>query len=125
MGEELSGLSAEDLENLDNQLEMGLRGVRKRKEQLLINEIQELNQKGSLIHQENMELYRKINIMHQENIELHKKVYAPTGETDLNRNSVIPHGFNITKEENALILLGLHQQHQHGEDLQLGAPKLG
>lgn len=68
-------------------------------EQLLINEIQELNQKvgqptvsmilivfdvmqfllfslqGNLIHQENMELYGKINIMHQENIELHKKVY--------------------------------------------------
>ncbi|XP_064973105.1 MADS-box transcription factor 27-like isoform X3 [Musa acuminata AAA Group] len=119
------------------------------KEQLLINEIQELNQKvrqptvsmilivfevmqfllfslqGSLIHQENMELYRKINIMHQENRELHKKVYAPTEENDPNRNSVIPHGFHITKEVNALIHLGLHQQHQHGEELKLGAPKLG
>ncbi|XP_064973103.1 MADS-box transcription factor 23-like isoform X1 [Musa acuminata AAA Group] len=149
MGEELSGLSVKDLENLENQLEMRLRGVRKTKEQLLINEIQELNQKvrqptvsmilivfevmqfllfslqGSLIHQENMELYRKINIMHQENRELHKKVYAPTEENDPNRNSVIPHGFHITKEVNALIHLGLHQQHQHGEELKLGAPKLG
>ncbi|CAD5188231.1 unnamed protein product, partial [Musa acuminata subsp. malaccensis] len=125
MGEELSGLSVKDLENLENQLEMRLRGVRKTKEQLLINEIQELNQKGSLIHQENMELYQKINIMHQENRELHKKVYAPTEENDPNRNSVIPHSFHITKEVNALIHLGLRQQHQHGEELKLGAPKLG
>lgn len=74
MGEELSGLSVKDLQNLENQLEMSLRGVRMRKDQILIDEIQDLNREGNRIHQENIELYKKVNLVHQENLELHKKV---------------------------------------------------
>ncbi|XP_072991496.1 MADS-box transcription factor 23-like isoform X3 [Typha latifolia] len=60
MGEELSHLSVKDLQTLENQLETSLRAVRKRKERILTEEIQDINRKGYLIHTENIELYKKI-----------------------------------------------------------------
>nr|CAB3447020.1 unnamed protein product [Digitaria exilis]CAB3450172.1 unnamed protein product [Digitaria exilis] len=74
MGEDLSGLNVKELQSLENQLETSLRGVRSKKDHLLIDEIHELNRKASLFHQENMELYNKINQIRQENTELYKKV---------------------------------------------------
>ncbi|XP_014521488.1 MADS-box transcription factor 23 isoform X1 [Vigna radiata var. radiata] len=59
MGEQLYGLSVRNLQDLENQLEMSLQGVRMKKEQILKDEIQELNRKGNLIFQENVELYKK------------------------------------------------------------------
>ncbi|XP_019154918.1 PREDICTED: MADS-box transcription factor 23-like isoform X2 [Ipomoea nil] len=59
MGEELYGLSVKDLQNLENKLDMSLKGIRAKKEQILINEIQELTRKGTIIQQENLELYKK------------------------------------------------------------------
>ncbi|XP_052480319.1 MADS-box transcription factor 23 isoform X2 [Gossypium raimondii] len=60
MGEQLYGLRVEDLQNLENQLEMSLKGVRMKKERILTNEIEELNRRGNLIHQENVELFKKV-----------------------------------------------------------------
>ncbi|XP_019165379.1 PREDICTED: MADS-box transcription factor 23-like [Ipomoea nil] len=77
LGKELSGLSIKDLTNLENQLEVSLKGIRTRKEQILTDEIKELNRKGSLVHQENMELCKNLNLIHQENTELQNKVYGP------------------------------------------------
>ncbi|KAK9677393.1 hypothetical protein RND81_11G140300 [Saponaria officinalis] len=82
MGEELSGLTINDLQNLEHQLETSLKSGRIRKEQLLSNEIKELNQRGTLIHEDNIELYKQVDLMQRENLELQKKVYETQ---DLNR----------------------------------------
>ncbi|MED6218363.1 Agamous-like MADS-box protein agl21 [Stylosanthes scabra] len=45
MGQHLYGLSVRNLQDLENQLEMSLQGVRMKKEQILTEEIKELNRK--------------------------------------------------------------------------------
>ncbi|ANM67033.1 AGAMOUS-like 21 [Arabidopsis thaliana] len=61
MGEQLNGLSVNELNSLENQIEISLRGIRMRKR--------------NLIHQENLDLSRKVQRIHQENVELYKKAY--------------------------------------------------
>ncbi|KAH7652916.1 MADS-box transcription factor plant protein [Dioscorea alata] len=69
LGEDLLGLTVKDLQNIENQLEMSLRNVRTKKEQILTEEINELNRKGKLIQQDNMELYKKVQFVSHENME--------------------------------------------------------
>ncbi|XP_072972063.1 MADS-box transcription factor 23-like isoform X2 [Typha angustifolia] len=110
MGEQLSGLSVKDLQNLENQLEMSLRGVRTKKDQLLVDEIQELNRKGSLIY--------------QENIELRKKVYETRGKNGVDGDS---HIASITEDESASVRLELsqaNQPQQQAHGLHFRAPNL-
>ncbi|NP_001313812.1 MADS-box transcription factor 23-like [Gossypium hirsutum] len=106
MGEQLYGLRVEDLQNLENQLEMSLKGVRMKKERILTNEIEELNRRGSLIHQENEELFKKVNLIRKENIELHKKVY---GTRDENGNAMSSYVFDGGEGSNVPIHLQLSQ----------------
>ncbi|KAF7848078.1 hypothetical protein BT93_L2313 [Corymbia citriodora subsp. variegata] len=74
MGEQLSGLSVKNLENLENQLEMSLKRVRA--------------QKGNVMQQENIELHKKISLVLQENNALRKKVHRAR---DVNRGSQYSH----------------------------------
>ncbi|CAK9166518.1 unnamed protein product [Ilex paraguariensis] len=84
MGENLHGLSVNDLQNLEHQLEMSLHRVRAKKEQILINDIQELKQKGSLVQQENVELSQNVKLLCRENFELYKKVYGRSETANVN-----------------------------------------
>ncbi|XP_039127544.1 MADS-box transcription factor 23-like [Dioscorea cayenensis subsp. rotundata] len=98
LGEELSGLNIKDLQNLENQLDMSLHSVRMKKEQLLIEEIEELKQKGNLLHLENVELYKKIYDVRR---------------TGVDNAPVIPHGFSFMENRDVRVHLELSQpQHQ-------------
>ncbi|KAG7566013.1 Transcription factor MADS-box [Arabidopsis suecica] len=114
MGEELSGLSVEALQNLENQLELSLRGVRMKKDQMLIEEIQVLNREGNLVHQENLDLHKKVNLMHQQNKELHDKVSEVEGVKITNKNSLLTNGLDMRDNSSEHVHLQLSQP-QHDE----------
>ncbi|XP_020422462.1 MADS-box transcription factor 23 isoform X3 [Prunus persica] len=117
MGEELSGLSVKDLQNLENQLEMSIRGVRMKKDQLLMDEIQELNRKGNLIHQENVELYKKKSFTSQ--------VYGTRDVNGANRNPLLTNGLGIGEDSHGPVQLQLSQPQQQNCETTARATKLG
>ncbi|PKA47147.1 MADS-box transcription factor 27 [Apostasia shenzhenica] len=79
MGENISQLSAKELQHLENQLETSLRAIRLKKEEVLSDEVQELIHKVNLVHQENTELHKTINISTKENMDLCKKLRGQAG----------------------------------------------
>ncbi|CAL5057494.1 unnamed protein product [Urochloa decumbens] len=125
MGEDLSGLNVKELQSLENQLETSLRGVRSKKDHLLIDEIHELNRKASLFHQENMDLYNKINQIRQENAELCKKIYQTEGPSEVNRQSPTPYNFAVVENTDVPVQLGLSTLPQQNSIEESTAPKLG
>ncbi|XP_039114905.1 MADS-box transcription factor 23-like isoform X1 [Dioscorea cayenensis subsp. rotundata] len=134
LGEDLLGLTVKDLQSIENQLEISLRNVRTKKEQVLTEEINELNRKGKLIQQENMELYKKVQFVCQESMGLQNKVYAVWGSNVgvITRGSMIPCAFSITEDAHVPVHLELSQPQpqpqKHGQEQtdisQMTAPKL-
>ncbi|XP_006647842.1 MADS-box transcription factor 57 [Oryza brachyantha] len=128
MGEELSGLGVRDLQGLENRLEISLRNIRMRKDNLLRSEIEELHVKGSLIHQENIELSRSLNVMSQQKLELYNKIQACEERvaTNANLSSSTPYSFHIIQNANIPTCLELNQsQEKEGECSKTDAPELG
>ncbi|CAN4079879.1 unnamed protein product [Withania somnifera] len=123
MGEELCGLGVKELTNLENQLEISLRGIRMKKEQILKDEIQELTRKGSMIHQENLELYKKVNLIRQENAELYKKAYGTRDANAVNGNINHPYRFTVSREIHAPIYLQLSQPDPHNFETPAGVSR--
>ncbi|XP_019172966.1 PREDICTED: MADS-box transcription factor 27-like isoform X8 [Ipomoea nil] len=80
---ELYGLSVKELQNLENQLEMSLRGIRMKKEQILIDQIQELTNKF--------------------------QVYGTRDPNTVNGDTISPYDFTISEESHAHIHLQLSQ----------------
>ncbi|KAF3324202.1 putative transcription factor MADS27 [Carex littledalei] len=95
-GEDLAGIDAKDLQNLENQLEASLKVIRVKK--------------GTQMHQENMDLHQKLAAMRQENYELFQKVYqlrdAEMRESAKQSNSTTPYSFSIMEEASAPSELG-------------------
>ncbi|KAL5214478.1 hypothetical protein ABZP36_003630, partial [Zizania latifolia] len=123
MGQDLSGLGVKELQTLENQLEMSTRCIRTKKDQLMIDEIHELSQKGSFIHQENMELHKKVNLIRQENADLYK-LYETGAASEVNRDSTTPYNFAVIENANDPVRLELNPPHQQN-DTEQTTPKLG
>ncbi|TVU14173.1 hypothetical protein EJB05_37620 [Eragrostis curvula] len=125
MGQDLSGLGVKELQNLENQLEMSLRCIRTKKDQVLIDEIHELNRKGSLIQQDNMELYKKVNLIRQENVDLHKKLYEKEAASEVNRDSPTPYNFVVVENGNVPLQIELNTPPQENDAEETAPPMLG
>ncbi|KAF7142119.1 hypothetical protein RHSIM_Rhsim06G0069700 [Rhododendron simsii] len=120
MGEELSGLNVKELQNLENQLEMSLKGVRSRKDQILIDEIQELNRKGNIIHHENVELYKKSKAFCT-----FPQVYGTREINGGNRNSLLASSLSFGEDLHVPVHLQLRQPQQQNYETPARATKLG
>ncbi|KAL6606970.1 hypothetical protein ACP70R_042623 [Stipagrostis hirtigluma subsp. patula] len=112
LGQNLSGLEIEDLRNLENHLEMSLHSVWLKKDQLILEQIQELRKKENIVHKENMELHHKFNRICQENKNLKEKVYGQRG-VDGSQNSSSEYSITVPAEDITPVHLELSLPKQH------------
>ncbi|KAB1225627.1 Agamous-like MADS-box protein AGL16 [Morella rubra] len=111
MGEELSSMSVNDLQNLEHQLEMNLKGVRMKKENLL--------------HRENLEFCQKIELIRKENSELKEKVYGAMDLNDSSINFIDPCTVSNSYDLDGPISLQLSQPQPHYDELTEREMRLG
>ncbi|GLJ44279.1 hypothetical protein SUGI_0926570 [Cryptomeria japonica] len=61
MGEDLAPLSVEQLQEIEQQLETGVKSVRSKKDQILVDMIDDLRKRETLLQEENKNLQRRIS----------------------------------------------------------------
>ncbi|XP_071715454.1 agamous-like MADS-box protein AP1 [Rutidosis leptorrhynchoides] len=67
MGEDIESLTLKEIQNLEQQLDTGLKNIRTRKNQLLHESISELQKKGKAIQEQNTSLSKKIKEKEKDN----------------------------------------------------------
>ncbi|KAL4615005.1 hypothetical protein ACB092_07G093000 [Castanea dentata] len=125
LGHELANLNIKDLQNLENTLEMSLKGIRMKKEQIYTEEIKEVNRKGHLVHQQNTELHNELDQFRKENEELKKKVYGERDVNEANTTTNAPHTVSNGYGLQAPIHLQLSTTQAQNNEAQAKAMKLG
>ncbi|XP_044437341.1 MADS-box transcription factor 23 [Triticum aestivum] len=114
LGQNLPGLGLEGLKDLENQLETSIHNIRLTKDQLMIDEIEELNKKESLVHQENTELYKKLNIIRRQNLDLQNKL---NGQVEVNETITSSSSqYNIAARADPVCLQVSHPHHAERDE---------
>ncbi|XP_010029968.1 MADS-box transcription factor 23 [Eucalyptus grandis] len=109
MGEEISKLSLEDLKNLENVLEMGLKNVRSRKDQSFMEEMRELKRKVEEVEQENVELRKKSRVGSRDHRES-KGEFSGESSSSKDTSKIGAHAIPFKDEMPERILLQLSLQ---------------
>ncbi|KAK7840667.1 mads-box transcription factor anr1 [Quercus suber] len=111
LGHELANLNIKDLQNLENTLEMSLKGIRIKK--------------GHLVHQQNTELHNELDLFRKENEELKKKVYGEKDVNEANTTTNAPDTVHNGYGFQAPIHLQLSTTQAQNNEAQTKAMKLG
>ncbi|KAI9090930.1 hypothetical protein K1719_028415 [Acacia pycnantha] len=123
MGERFSGLGINELKSLENQLEMSLKKVQIKKDKILSDEIEELEQKGQQIYQENVQLHKTIEVIRKENAELQAKIFE--GRVVNEENGDSNPTYTISNKHGSHAPIHLQPQSQSSDESPAKAMELG
>ncbi|CAL4913273.1 unnamed protein product [Urochloa decumbens] len=109
LGEDLGPLSMKELEQLENQIEVSLKHIRTRKNQMLLDQLFDLKSKEQELQDLNKDLKKKLQQTDAENL-LHVS-WEEGGHSGTSGNAIEPYqGFLQHQENDPSLQIGYHQQ---------------